>query len=420
MFSRNREKYFYVVNSNSPARNFYISNIPKNKIINIDCKKHRAGIFYDREIASLSDLNSQLEQKKINAFWPFDKPSPKLQKWAFSKKIKLLSPKWDLQKKLENKVFFERFLRKNNISSPEGWIIENADDIKKINKYPAVLQVPYSQGARGTFVIKNASEVQNIIHDKKLKFPLLCRKFIEGIPLGVTLLIGKHDMIFSSIRMQAIEKDLNGYMGIQWVRSDFFAKPVLAKLNKILLALGKNLRETGYIGAANVDIIIKNKNIFIIECNPRLSLSSMQLTCNRKLFHGLDFIEEFIRAVCGRRLNANKPKIPNTIFEGCTLDLDFLGPDLYKHKVQNPLQTGVYGLKNKKITYLTDDIDDFIGSKNIFIYGTLDKKQIMTKKTDFGFLMINDPLFKVKNKLDYLKTGQDFFSLLKNLFLSVI
>jgi hypothetical protein len=420
LFSRNREKYFYVLNSKSPAHNFYINNIPKRNIISIDYQKHRAGAFYDREIVSFRNLSRMLKEKNINAFWPFDKPSLHLQRWAAAKEIKLLAPKWDLQKKLENKVFFEKLLRKNRISSPHGWILENPDDIKKISEYPAVLQIPYSQGSRGTFIVKNANEIKKVIRDKELKFPLLCRKFIHGIPMGVTLLIGKHDMIFSSARMQLVTKGLKGYIGIKWVRSDFFAKPLLEELNKIMLSLGKNLQKIGFTGAANIDFIANDKDIFILECNPRLSLSSIQLTDVKGLFHGLDFIEEFIKTVCGERLSADKPEIPDTDFEGCTLDLDFFGKQLHELKAKNPLKAGIYSLKNKKIIYQTDRIDKFHNKNNIFIYSALAKNQLMTKKTDFGFLMMNQSIFKTQSDLEFQKNGREFFNALKNLFSSIV
>ena len=47
-------------------------------------------------------------------------------------------------------------------------------------------------------------------------------------------------------------------------------------------------------GTASIDLIIRDNDIFVIECNPRLSLSSIQMSQRKELIHGYDFNEEFI------------------------------------------------------------------------------------------------------------------------------
>ncbi|MCK9186401.1 ATP-grasp domain-containing protein [Candidatus Gracilibacteria bacterium] len=397
LFSKDRKKYYHVLFKDNSCKDFFIANIPKEKTIILNSKKSSPS---DKELITIPQFTKELREKKIDSYYTSSLSSNPLEKWAKKNKIKLLSAKWAVQEKLEDKIFFDKLVQKNKVPAPNSVIPKNKKEIDLISKFPGVVQVPHSHGSQGTFFVKNKKEITDLIDKKKVKFPFLYREYINGIPLGVSLIIGKKEMIFSSMRIQAISitsKNRNKYLGIQWIKTSYFSKETIQKLNKVLQNLGKALQKLKLYGTASLDFIIKDGEIFLIECNPRLSLSSIQISQRPELLHGFDFNEEFIKGLFGKRLSGNKPFIPNTNYEGCTLDLDFFENKLSGNKTKKVHKVGIYKLGTSGLKYLSDKIEDFAKDDSIFIDHKLDAGKVLKQDDDYGMAIAHKSVLKAKN-----------------------
>lgn len=411
LFSSKKDGCYHLLLKDHPAKDHFLANIPKNKIIILDTKHISVG---DKKLLKIPGFTQNIKGKGIDTFSIHKTSSFELERWAKTHAIKLLTPSWQLQKNLENKIFFEKLMRKFDVPTPPGIIAKNKKELNSIKKFPTVIQIPYSNGGRGTFFINNKQSLNKL----KVKFPLLCRDFIDGLPLGVTLIIGKNSSIFSALRLQAIDlysKNTNKYFGIQWVKTSHFSKTLIKNLNQILQKLAQALRSINYHGLANVDLMIKGNNAYLIECNPRFALSNLQLSHKKELLHGLDFISEFFKATSGKKLSKNLTKIPNTIYEGATLDLDYLGSNFYKRKVEKNCPVGFYKLTKNGLKYVSNKLSNFSNKEYLFIDHSFKKNDQLNVDSDFGFAIKHKPLFNIAKSLSLNQQGKKIKQALEKL-----
>jgi hypothetical protein len=282
-----------------------------------------------------------------------------------------------------------------------------------------MIQIPKSVGSEGTFFIRNKNEILDLLYShKKAKFPLLCREFIgESLPLGVSVMIGPKKLIFSAVRAQMFFTQPNRkslYYGIQWMKTDFFEPTVIQKMNVSLKKAAKELQKTGFRGIAAFDFMFRKEDIYFIECNPRTGGSSPQIALRPELFHGLNLTDEFIRCTTGKELTAHKPFIPNSDYEGVTLDLGFV-MDVYPLGIElNFIQNGIFKFDGTRLHFDSFKLENFQGNDSVFMYYVRPKGAILTNTNFIGFLFTHFPLLEIQknryifsqkanNLLDYLR-----------------
>ncbi len=422
LLSKDRAKYHVVTCAESRLMDFVKCNFKKDKILyaNILPRKKLkkiSSIWIDEaELMKYSGLGNLLKKNKVSALFLEAHSSTFKETWAKKNKINLIVTPWDMQKKLEDKIFFDSFLRGADLPVPEGGILKSESDLNKVRKFPVALQVPKSEGSIGTFFANSANEMKKIITGNKLRYPLLWREFVKnGLPIGVTMLLGKNKTVFSSLRVQAYFSEKDGsskYYGIQWVKTSFFPKKTIENLNGILLKMSKHLRGMGFYGLANFDLIIRGDSIYFIECNPRLGGAMPQLSYKSELFHNLSFAEEFINACTGKELSADKPFIPASGYEGFTIDMDSIKPAGITGEMRTA-KVGFYKSSGDRLDYISQSIDDFDEDSNVFIYNTLPATLKMPSKRFMGFTILHKPLLKLKkNGYTFSENGKRF---LKNL-----
>jgi len=420
LFSKDNDEYFCVTNPKSSCFDLIGRNYPKDKIISVDISSNKIW-RNEKKIISKTNLTDLLHQKGANGLILDPYSSSYVENWAGNEKMDLVVTPYKLQRKLENKIFFELLLKKHNLPSPKSWIIKSEADIDLIDNVEIVAQRPNSNGSRGTFFVKNKNEIRNLIKFKKLKFPFLCREFINnGIPLGVSILISPNKMIFSALRAQAYFSRNNGesvYYGIQWVRTSFFPKKTIEKLNTVLNKIGGAFQKIGFCGVAGFDLIIRNDEVYFIECNPRLSGATPQISLQPELLHGLNFAKEFTDTCLLKELSVNKPFIPNSNYEGFNLDLDFLKERHIGTKIRAS-KVGFYKPSKDKFTYISAEKKEFDDDSSIFLYHALPERTKLSDKISLGFIMKHKPLLKLnKNSYSFSEKGQEFLKNIENLII---
>ena len=398
LFSNCASKCLFATTQGSSALDLFRENIPPENIILLNLPESFDIFNNDEAVILKSDLGAQLQKRRITHLWLNANSSEHIELWAPKNNVSLLSTPWTTQRKWEDKLFFDKFLETYHLPKPESWILQSDQDINQLPAKKFILQRPWSWGSRGTFFAQDRTTLQKIFAREKQQAPLLCREYINGIPLGVTLLIGAKNVIFSALRLQAFflkEDGTNRYLGIQWLKTDTFSKKLISKLNAVLRKFSRLLQNNGFRGVANLDFMVRENQMYCIECNPRLSGATAQLTLKKSLFHGYDFAEEFISALTNQELSANAAGIPNSPYEGATLDLDGVLPG--KTSTLADKKVGVFQFQKDRITYVSSKLKTFTpDSSNVLLYHSLSKKHLVNQQENLGILMTHFPLFEAQ------------------------
>ena len=399
LFSNCASKCFFATTPKSPAFELLQENIPSENIISLNLPEDCAIFNNDEAVILKSDLSFHLQERHITHLWLNANSSERIESWALKNNISLLSTPWAAQRQWEDKILFDKFLEANRLPKPPSWILQSEKDINKPSAKELIVQRPWSWGSQGTFFAKDRATLQKILIREQKHAPLLCREYIHGIPLGVTLLIGAKKVIFSALRLQAFflkEDGTNTYLGIQWLRANTFPEEFINTLNAVLQKFSNLLQSSGFRGVANVDFLVRNNQIFIIECNPRLSGATAQLTLEKSLFHGYDFAQEFIAALTNQELSANAAEVPDSLYEGATLDLDGILPGKITMLTSN--KPGVFQFQKGRINYVSSQLKTFIShSSNLFLYHSFSNKTPANQQEDLGILMTHFPLFEARD-----------------------
>ncbi len=413
-FSRLKNKSYFITEKNSGSRPLMSANFKKTQLMTLPAS-HREDAWRHS-----GKLKKMLDRKKIKGFLADTYGTPELRDWTKKQGLALFGIPWSLQEKLENKIMFHEFLESHHVPHPTGKILKRKKDLNQWSIFPAMLQQPWSQGGQGTFLVRDEKDLKKTIHKKGLSFPLLARKYIKGLPLGVTLFLSQNSMLCSALRIQAFFLKPNGandYFGIQWIPTRLLQKSALLEINRVLGQLGKALQKMGFYGIANIDFMLKENQVFIVECNPRFSLSMAQLGYQKELLHGHDAMEEYLKAVSGKRLSADRPFIPDTGYEGCTLDLDSVADFSSPKTIQKTCSVGVYEWQGKTLQFISRSLKSFKKKKkNFLIYHTLPKNTRLNKDSDTGLALLHQPLFKVdQEQLQWIPEGRLFLKALKRI-----
>ncbi len=303
----------------------------------------------DEEIFLHPQTTELLRKEKIGAIWLSDWSSPALEAWAKKNGFLLLCPPYRDQKRFEDKVSFDAVLRTYALPVPEGRAVRTQEEVKNANLFPAILQQTKSHGAVGTFFLP-APTSADAFDDVFDGTPLLLRRYVEGLPVGITLLIGQAQAIVSAPRLQLhwiTAADRRPYLGIQWVPRSALPAQAVASLEESLPRIIDTLRAEGFRGSANLDCVLTETDVFIIECNPRQSAASLQLIAHPALLHGCDFAAELLRLSAEGTLSVNALTLPEASYTGTTFDLDVLQiPD------SSPIpRSGCYDFTDSGLSY---------------------------------------------------------------------
>ncbi|MFH0837651.1 MAG: ATP-grasp domain-containing protein [Patescibacteria group bacterium] len=418
LLSPSRHKYHVIGLPGSPAEEVTKASYSADKILTpkiltektpeeLEEFVHRAG---EKDILQHTDLRHLIRQHAIQAICPDTYSTPYLERWAKRNKIQVICTPHRFQKKYENKIFFDRFLRRFKLPAPASRILNSVYDAYHVDSFPVVLQTPVSAGSTGTFVVRDWEELLRLTSvEKRVEFPLLCREFIsDAHPLGVSVLIGPKKMAFSVPRIQAYFTQTGGkstYYGIQWIRTSALNPKTIKKLNSALYRAGKAMQDNGYRGIAAFDIMVRDNDIFFIECNPRTGGSSPHLANRPELLHGLNFTDEYVRILTGNELSADKPFIPNSDYEGFTLDLSFLSDLLPIGLPLNHLCYGVYRYQNGQLHYHSAKADDFNEPGNVFVHFVRPEGALLNPHIFTGFVFTHFPLLKIR-EMEYTFTEE--------------
>lgn len=323
------------------------------------------------DLLKFSDLKEVLKNRGVNfLFGWLHTRDPKelmwLKRYFLKSGITPLATDFDIQKNFENKIWFDGFLTKHSLPKPESRIISGKGEIPSLTGR-IVVQEPYTAGGEETYIFNKSSDItkkknKNIFKPGK---KYLVRKFIKGGSYGITIFINAERIVLSAIRRQCLDSKKMGrhivFNGVQWLPTRFFKPKLIAEMNKIFLSLGQKLYESGFKGFAGIDFIIDEgtEKIKIIECNPRLSSSTLHTFIFNELISGFRLNRLLTRAFTEKKNSLGKIKfckIPMVNFNGSTLDIN--GFHETKEKtliIKKEYEPGIYRIKKGKIFFYSSD-----------------------------------------------------------------
>ncbi len=286
--------------------------------------------------------------------------SPRVHQWAQQHGLTLLMTRFDLQDQLENKLWFDGFLRAHGLPVPPRMPLPlGATDWQG----PVAIQEPDSLGGEGTFLVRAPDQLAQLWGQGHLQpgRPYLTRALLPGQAFGITVFVDASLTLLSAIRQQCYAPATQHllFAGVQWATA--LPDPLRQQLSRIFLRLGRALREVEFRGFANVDFLLDpQQNVWILECNPRLSAATPQLARHRQTTGGFDLTERFEDVEFLSRPEAatiDEQGIAQSDFAGSTLDLA-VPPSLHGYRLTRVLPSGRYTARDGHLLYLGAELRD--------------------------------------------------------------
>ncbi|HKD37601.1 MAG TPA: hypothetical protein VKB78_12405, partial [Pirellulales bacterium] len=299
---------------------------------------------------------------------------PSMQAWADKHGILMLAARLRHQRQLENKLWFDRFLRRIGLPCPPGGAITIGRPLPGGLHAPLVLQLPDSLGGEGTYYLSRADDLPAIIAKANLVMGARClaRRFQPGTPYGISIFVAPGLIALSAVRRQCYyPAEANSqrlrFAGVQWIAGDELSAKAHRAIDRTMLRLGAELYRLRYVGVANVDFLLDSRDrVWLIECNPRMSAATPQLFAHPELCGGLPLGELFLRSFVSRRRYPEKLKcfaLPKCQFRGATLDIllpqrDALGEGNSRPltKVTRSPGSGRYRMAGGRVKLLGPDV----------------------------------------------------------------
>ena len=168
-----------------------------------------------------------------------------------------------------------QIMQKNGIHMPEWAAAKNSSEVvtyaEKIG-YPVLVRPSFVLGGRGMEIVHNRQQLEKYLelesHATPEK-PVLVDKFLEGaIELDVDLISDGKNVVIGAI-MEQIEM-----AGVHSGDSSCVMPPQSLdnKTEKEIIKISKKVAKSlGVVGAANLQLAIKDEKIYLLEANPRAS-----------------------------------------------------------------------------------------------------------------------------------------------------
>ena len=316
-----------------------------------------------------SNLAQQLKKYKIDCFFPRNS-TPYIKNWGDKNKIIILSPPYQLREKFENKIYFEKLLRKSGLARIRSEFLNSKNAPFPFPK--TVVQSPASTGGEGTFVVNDQNSFKKAV--RKLQLPLLAREYKDGLPLSSSIFIKDKRVYLTGVERQCYLKtegksSFGLFIGIQWLPYVFFSPKIYRNIENDLLEIGANLEKLNLSGLLNIDFILdKNGGVNFIECNPRIACATNQIMANEGLRNGESFLNlllsHYVKSFKYER-RTGAEHLPKSLFTGSQMFISFPNFINFNIKLKSFKPGGFYILKNGALKKLKlKNRFDFLKLKN--------------------------------------------------------
>ncbi|MEI7578794.1 MAG: ATP-grasp domain-containing protein [bacterium] len=182
-----------------------------------------------------------------------------------------------LNRTFENKLPQYQILKDLPVTLPKTNITKlNTAEFSKLKAelgLPLVVQFNRGHTGEGTKIVETEEqfqELKNQFQEREVKIS----EFINGLPYTLNAVVGKKATYLSGLSYQLtgipeLTPNPSGTVGNDWGYREGIDQKVLTNIVKQLTIIGQKMREQGYLGLFGIDLIIKDKQVYIIEINAR-------------------------------------------------------------------------------------------------------------------------------------------------------
>lgn len=184
---------------------------------------------------------------------------------------------FELNNKIETKTWLMNYCKTPNFISLHGseCIYNNIKSFfPKSSIY--IIQEPISSGGDGTFIL--TKENQNTIYSKisKNKLYIVSEYITDSKSYNITILIDDYSVypLKGSMQLSYLNNNQPLYCGTDFDSYNNLDPNLVNNMEIISYRISNLLKTCSYRGVLGIDFLLSNKNIFILEINPRFQGSS--------------------------------------------------------------------------------------------------------------------------------------------------
>lgn len=408
------KQLLYLVVKNSGEEKWARKFLDRKKIVaySINRKKYLTNLSLE-DILANSNLMEIMPKNRIDKLFTTSKYTFKVKKWGEENKVLIISPPYWKYKKFEDKIWFDNFLAIHGFPKPDSAIYCPLKKPLPISGL-SVLQHPDSWGGEKTYYIRRTNELDTLLKTGEIRRnrKYLVRKFIQGIPYGITVFLIPGMIALSALRVQCFHKKQflkkKLFWGIQWLPSKNFSGIIQDQINEVFYKLCLILYQKHYYGYFNFDFIIDQAGkIFLLECNPRFSAATTHLIKFPQLISEIDTGRIFFPSKLTKGLFKDKDEIkfyplPSTYFDGSLLEIVvFPKTRSSKVKITQEYSNGLYENKKGKYYFKDPDIRKLSSSGKQFIFfSESELGEVYGKPTTIALITSNYSLFDLNGSLN--------------------
>ena len=264
--------------------------------------KNSAYLLKQDKVLNFIKIHSQSKNLKP-VIIPF-KPSSKIDKICQENNWIYAAISSSLNRQLEDKINFSELCVQNNIpiisSTIDKFNQENVEKyLKNLNGNKLIIQGRFAWAGKKTFIAQNWSDIKDKIEEgTTVKYS----PYLPGYSLTNNCVLTKTGLIQSPPALQynnipALSSNPFSTVGRQWPA--YIPEDIKEKVKEITKSLSKLIDSLDYKGFFGLDFLVHQDQIFLLECNPRLTASTdlySQIEFKNNinplfLFHILSFLD---------------------------------------------------------------------------------------------------------------------------------
>lgn len=399
---------FYPVAAGSPEEDWARRVFDPERILPYRFHGPPVGAFpTTEEILRQSDLAQVLTRAGVASLLLTATYTPLMKAWADSHRIRMIAPAFALQRRLEDKLWFHRFMRRMGLPCPAGAAVPVQRLARVALDRPIVVQRAQSTGGEGTWFPDDAEGLARVAAKLDAGERVLVRERIAGRPYGIALFVAPDLLALSPLRLQCYlpaEGLQKVFAGIQWIPDGELPQALRSACNRTFRRLGAELRRRRFFGFANVDFMVDARGrIYLLECNPRMSAATAQLLGRPELLPGLDAWGRFLRGFLGRRPSPKRFRfhpMPPSAFAGSTLDVAFLpGKHAEAYAMPRTFPSGTYRFDRDRVHFERPDARAAGGPERMFVFAPVPSGRVLREETTLALILSNLRLYDADGAL---------------------
>jgi carbamoyl-phosphate synthase large subunit len=175
----------------------------------------------------------------------------------------------------EDRRKFEKLMRQLDIKQAEaatGFSFEEVKDLAAKIGYPVLVRPSYVLGGRGMEIVHNEEELEHYMRNAAIiskKHPVLVDKYLShAIEIDVDAVSDGKDVFIGGIQEHIEEAGVHSGDAACVLPAQTLPESVMGRIREVTIHI---CRELGVIGLVNLQLAVKEGEVYVLEANPRAS-----------------------------------------------------------------------------------------------------------------------------------------------------